>query len=206
MKRKALILLGSVICLSFAACGGTSEKGTDSESNAVVQESSENLSDIVEVETEEIEEKVEETESQDVTVCNMNESAQLKDWEITVTEMQILDSIEGDYGTFSPDSEDGKFAKIAVSVTNNGKQANSFLPSYGYGDDVHVKLLYGDGFEFVATNLLGYDNDMHDAHINPLSTQTGEIAFEIPDSVASSEDEILISFISGNDAVQFKVR
>ena len=50
MKRKALILLGSVICLSFAACGGTSEKGTDSESNAVVQESSENLSDIVEVE------------------------------------------------------------------------------------------------------------------------------------------------------------
>ena len=68
-----------------------------------------------------------------------------------------------------------QYAQIAATVSNKGKQTDKFLPSFGFGDDVSVKLLFGDGYEFSATQLLGYDKDLHDASINPLSSQEGEI-------------------------------
>lgn len=137
---------------------------------------------------------------------NIGDSVALKDWEITVTDFKIVDSISANYGTFSPDEEGNKYAQVFVSVTNNGKQADNFLPSYGYGDDVNAKLLYGNGYEFSATNLLGYSNEMHDSTINPLSSKSGEIAFNISGVVANSEDELLLQFNSGSDTIQFKVR
>ena len=102
--------------------------------------------------------------------------------------------------------EGNKFIQVFVTVNNDGKQADRFLPSYSIGDDVNAKILYSDGYEFTATNLLGYSNDLHDSTINPLSSQTGEIAFEIPSTVAESTDELLIQFSSGNDTLKFKVR
>ena len=93
-----------------------------------------------------------------------------------------------------------------MTVTNNGKETDRFLPSFGYGDDVYVKMLYGDGYEFSAVNLLGYSKDMHDSTINPLTSADGEIAFEVPQSVAEATDELLVSFFSGNDSVVFQVR
>ena len=97
---------------------------------------------------------------------------------------------------------------MEVRQTKGGTDVGEFTiaNNIGYGDDVSAKLLYGDGYEFSATNLMGYSNEMHDASINPLSSQSGEIAFEIPESVVNSTDEILIQFSSGNDKIQFKVR
>ena len=132
-----------------------------------------------EIETESVEEEV---------ICNIGEVAQLKDWEITVTDIQIVDSISVDYGSFNPNEEGNKFVQIFATVENKGKQAGKFLPSFGYGDDVSAKLLYGDGYEFIATQLLGYSNDLHDSSVNPLSSQSGEIAFEIPETVASATE------------------
>lgn len=156
----------------------------------------------------EVDEKAEEQTEQEeeLQTYNVGDSVVLKDWEIIVTDFKIVDSISENYGKFSPDEEGNKYAQVFVSVTNNGKQTDRFLPSYGYGDDVNAKLLYGDGYEFSATNLLGYSNEMHDSTINPLSSKTGEIVFNISEVVANSEDEILLQFNSGNDTIQFKVR
>ncbi len=107
-------------------------------------------------------------------IYNIGEAAQLKDWEITVASMQIVPTVSADYGEFRPD-EGNQYAQIAATVSNKGKQTDKFLPSFGFGDDVSVKLLFGDGYEFSATQLLGYDKDLHDASINPLSSQEGEI-------------------------------
>lgn len=130
----------------------------------------------------------------------------LKDWEISVTSMQIVDSIAADYGQFSPDEEGSEYVQVFVTVNNNGKEADSFLPSFGIGDDVYAKMFYGDGYEFSASNLLAYSNDLHDSTIIPLSSKTGEIAFAVPELVATSADELLIQFNSGNDDVKFKLR
>ena len=47
---------------------------------------------------------------------------------------------------------------------------------------------------------------MHDSTVNPLSSKTGEIVFEVPEAVHGSEDELQIHFISGGDIVKFKIR
>lgn len=149
---------------------------------------------------------VAEEEQETETVYEIGESATLKDWEISVTDMQIVESIAADYGTFSPNESGNKYAQVFVTATNNGKQAERFLPTVGIGDDVNAKIIFGDGYEFSATNLLGYNNDIHDSTINPLSSQTGEIAFEIPPIVADSTDELFIEFSSGTDVVKIKIR
>ncbi len=139
-------------------------------------------------------------------IYNIGEAAQLKDWEITVASMQIVPTVSADYGEFRPDEEGNQYAQIAATVSNKEKQTDKFLPFFGFGDDVSVKLLFGDGYEFSATQLLGYDKDLHDASINPLSSQEGEIFFEIPEAVINSTDEILVKFSSGNDETAVKVR
>lgn len=216
MKKKVIALLGMVICLSMAACGGSSKETVSNGADTTTQDSNEKTSNEAETEKEvEVEKESEtteqnvtdETDNQDAAVYNINDSVQLKDWTISVTDFKIVDSIPDDYGEFTPREEGDKFAQIFVMVTNNGKQQECFLPKISNdADDVKDKLIYGDGYEFEDTWLTMYENELHDAYINPLSSKTGEIAFEIPDSVASSTDEIIIQFTSGNDNVQFKVR
>lgn len=48
-----------------------------------------------------------------------------------------------------------KDQNVFVTATNNGKQAKRFLPTVGLRDDVKAKVVFGDGYEFVGTNLLG---------------------------------------------------
>ncbi|MCI9447481.1 MAG: DUF4352 domain-containing protein [Lachnospiraceae bacterium] len=148
----------------------------------------------------------EEEEQKEETVYNIGETAALNDWEITVTDMKIAESIAADYGSFSPNDEGNKYVQVFVTATNNGKQAEDFLPIVGMGDDVNAKVVFGDGYEFVSTNLLGYGNDMHGSKVNPLSSQSGEIAFEVPEAVHASEDELQIHFLAGNDVIKFKIR
>lgn len=213
MRKKSLIVLGLLLSFSIAACGGNSS-ATNNENDSVALESTEKTPDN-DVDTSEIIDDSDKTDSESVetesaeaeeVIYNLGEAAQLKDWEITVTNTQIVDSISADYGSFTPNEEGNKFVQVFVTVENKGKQAGKFLPSFGYGDDVSAKLLYGDGYEFTATQLLGYSNDLHDSTVNPLSSQSGEIAFEIPETVASATDELIISFSSGNDVVSYKLR
>ncbi len=186
MKKKKIILiavLGSV--LLFAGCSVNNEDVSKSDGKPVNSQQS---------------------ESKQETVYKIGESATLKDWGISVTSMQIVESIAADYGTFSPKESGNRYVQVFVTATNNGKQAESFLPIVGIGDYVRAKVVFGDGYEFVSTNLLGYDNDMHNSTINPLSSRTGEIVFEVPETVYASENELQLHFISGKDVIKFKIR
>ena len=201
MKKKLLaILLAGALSASFIACGN-GNKDTDTK-----PETSESSTESTTDEDSELTENESQPEESPETIYETGNSASLKDWTINVTDAQIVDSIAADYGSFEPKEEGNKFIQVFVTVNNDGKQADRFLPSYSIGDDVNAKILYSDGYEFTATNLLGYSNDLHDSTINTLSSQTGEIAFEIPSTVAESTDELLIQFSSGNDTLKFKVR
>ena len=47
---------------------------------------------------------------------------------------------------------------------------------------------------------------MHDTSVNPLSSKSGRIAFEIPDSVADSADELILTIQAGKDSLEIKIR
>lgn len=204
MKKKIVLVVGMSLCLTMVGCSSNS-KDTDntSKNETNVEESADKAEG--EAEKEEESKKEEENKSEE-QIYNMGDNIEFKDWGIVVTNMQIVESIAADYGVFEPNEEGNKYAQVFVTVTNNGKEADSFLPIVGYGDDINAKMIYGDGYEFSATNLLGYNADLHSTSINPLSSKEGEIAFEIPESVANASDEMFIQFKSGNDTVKVKIR
>lgn len=203
MKKLFCCLLSAFTFLYFT-CGCTAQT-TANQSESDAAQSSVKISSTPEA-TAPAAEADTAPESQTAEVYNMSDTAVLGDWNISVTDAQIVDSIQGDFGSFSPDGDGNKYLQVFVSVSNNGKEAARFLPSVGIGDDVNAKVLYGDGYEFSATGLLGYSNDLHDSSINPLSSKTGEIAFNVPATVADSTDELLIQFTSGSSMVSFEIR
>ena len=80
------------------------------------------------------------------------------------------------------------------------------MPSFGMADDIAAKILYGDGYEFTQTQLLGYSNSIMDSTINPLSSKTGDLAFELPDSVADSTEPLILQISAGSESINFSVR
>lgn len=201
MRKRSLLLAALMISGMLTACGGGDPKPT---TTASVQETTSEAVTTEAETTTKAETTEAETEAPDTTIP-IGESAALKDWNITVTNMQILDSVDNGYGSFSPD-EGNKYMLVTANVENAGKTADTFLPSFGMNDDVSVIVLYGDGYEFSLTQLLGYQKDLINSTINPLSSKEGDMAFEIPISVAESTEPIILEFKAGNEKAAFSLR
>lgn len=136
----------------------------------------------------------------------MNTEFSLGDWAITVTGMEFMATIpNGDYMQFTP-TEGNQYLVVHAKVTNNGKESDTFLPSFSINDDVTAKVMYGDGYEYSATNLLAYDMGLHDSSLNPLSSKEGVIAFDVPQAVVDSSDPLSIVFYLNTDSAEVKLR
>ncbi len=210
MKKNILFGIMILLSVGISACGNKAPSaGTYDKPKMVLKEELEQQNeDEQEQDENESDEQEQEQEQQNEseTIYNIGDTANLKDWSITVNDMAILDNIVMDFGQYTPSSDNNKCLDIFVSVTNNGKSSNSFLSSFPMSDDVIAKVIYGDGYEFTASNLFGYDYDMHDSGINPLSSLTGEIVFSIPEVVANSTESLIIRFSCENEKVEFKIR
>ncbi len=211
MKRK-IAALSTVLILSLAGCSSSAAPASDNSAELEslkaqieeLTEENEALKAQIESLTQEAETESEKMDSS--AVVAIGETAALKDWSISVTNAQLFDAVsDGQFMSFEPE-EGNKYFLIDLSITNNGKNADSFLPSYGFGDDVYAKLIYQGEYEYSSTNLLGYSKELHDTTVNPLSTKSGSVAFEIPDSIATTEEELILLIGSGKDTVNFKVR
>ena len=193
-SRMAMLIFASAAVLS--ACGGSATQEAEATTQAV-----ETTESATEASTE-AETTAAETTASEIP---MGQTATIDCWDITVSQMQILDAVSNGYGQFEPD-EGNKYLLISLSAANNGKESAKFLPSFSMSDDITAKLIYGDGYEFDQTNLIGYDRSMLDCVINPLSSAEGDIAFEIPNTVAESTDKMILEFSCGNDKLDFVLR
>lgn len=193
-SRMAMLIFASAAVLS--ACGGSATQEAEATTQAV-----ETTESATEASTE-AETTAAETTASEIP---MGQTATIDCWDITVSQMQILDAVSNGYGQFEP-GEGNKYLLISLSAANNGKESASFLPSFSMTDDIRAKLIYGDGYEFDQTNLIGYDRSMLDCVINPLSSAEGDIAFEIPNTVAESTDKMILEFSCGNDKLDFVLR
>lgn len=214
MKKSIVFGIIFCLCASICACGSktSSSTATYDKPKMVLKEEQEKEEEEEEEENQQQQEQTEQPQEQpqqseeSEAIYNIGDTANLKHWSITVNDMAILDSIVMDFGQYTPSTDNGKYLNVFISVTNNGKTSDSFLSSFTTSDDVIAKIIYGDGYEFTASNLLGYDYDMHDTGINPLSSLTGEIAFSVPEVVSNSTEPLLIRFSCGGEKVEFKLR
>lgn len=185
MKKVILFIIVTVSLFTLTACSTASTDSTIS----TVSKSSATGSKSEEPTPEPTPEK---------TNLSLGSNAVLGNWEITATKFEIRDRIDSDFnGYYSPD-EGNKYAVVSVEVTNNGKEADTFLPTFSYGDSVRAKIMYED-YEFSATNVLSYSPDLHDKHLNPLSSSSGEIIFSIPESVIDKSLQLVLS--AGKDSL-----
>lgn len=213
MKKKNLIIT-MVTSLILSGCSApttadSSDNSAELESLKAQVESLQNENSSLKSQAETTVSPEENTETSTGNAADsfsVGENVSLKDWNITVTNVQITDAVsENQYVSFKPENEN-KYLVVDMTVTNNGKNAASFLPSFGFGDDISAKILYQNEYEFSSTNLLGYSKELHDTTVNPLSTKNGSVAFEIPNSIADSDEELILVIQSGNDTVNIKVR
>ncbi|MCB7320148.1 DUF4352 domain-containing protein [Lacrimispora sp. 210928-DFI.3.58] len=193
MRKKSLIITAMMLSCALTACGGSAQASAPA-AEATTTTAETTIEETTEPETE-----------AGSTAISVGETGQLKDWNITVTSMEMLDSVDNGFGSFNPD-EGNKYMLVTATVENAGKTSDTFLPSFGMGDDVSVKVIYGDGYEFSITQLLGYDRDLINSTINPLSSKEGDMAFELPSSVVDSTEPLIIEFRSGNDTLGFTLR
>lgn len=135
----------------------------------------------------------------------IGELSTLGNCDISVIGFEFSERIDGDYSYFEP-GEGNQFGVVSVSVTNQGTEADTFLPTVSFGDDVTAKILYDSQYEYSSTQLLVYDEDLHDEFLNPLSSASGVIVFELPDAVVNGSEGLVIQFISGEDLVEFTLR
>lgn len=210
MKKILALLLVTVLALSFVGCetAGTESSSSSSEtsSSSAVSETESSETESSETPSSEAEESSESSESEESSAIALGEKGTLGDWEVTVSKVEFLDTIkDGDFLNFTPE-EGNKFAVVSVTIANQGKSSDTFLPSVGFGDDISTKLLYADGYEFSSTYLLGYDLDLHDSTLNPLSSKDGIIAFKVPQQVVDDAESPLLIQFDGPATVTFNLR
>ncbi|MCH5203097.1 MAG: DUF4352 domain-containing protein [Oscillospiraceae bacterium] len=189
MKMRKLGIVMALICaMSLSGCGTILKNVQHSESAGQTSDTPSNSSSV--------------SEDTDAETYYIGETVNIDDWEITVNSVEIADKINNKtYGTvttyFSPE-EGSKYVVFSISVKNTGTEVSTFLPSFSVGDTVTTKVEYKE-YSFKSTNLLGHSDDLHMTSLNPLSSKTGIVAFEIADEVINDFDEIRLVFSTKNE-------
>lgn len=197
MKRKVLALFCAMVLL-LSACGVGG------------QEESQHPKETLSVETTQIPDftptpEPTPTPDPEEVFLAVGENATLKDWGIVVSDFYFTKQIDnGDFFYYSP--EDGcRYAVVSAQITNNGKESQTFLPSFSTNSDVRADIYYAGEYEYSATVLL-MDEDLHNATLNPLTSKNGIIVFELPEMIETSEESLTLTFSAGLDEVSISLR
>lgn len=146
------------------------------------------------------------SDTDEETLYNIGDTVYIDDWEITVNSVEVTDKISNKtYGTvetyFSPD-EGNKYVVFNVTIKNLSTDSSTFLPIAAIGDYVKVKVQYGE-YDFSSTNLIGHSDELHQTGLNPLSTKTGILAFDIADEVVDDFDALRLVFYTKKESSIF---
>lgn len=138
---------------------------------------------------------------------SIGDTAEIGNWKISVSNIEFAEKIESSaYTFFAPNTDGNKYLSVSITVENTGKEADTFLSSFSYGDDIVPKLVFGDGYEFSRTNLLGYEQEISDEVINPLSSISGVIVFDVPPTVEESTEPLSLIFKNTSAEATFILR
>ena len=142
-----------------------------------------------------------------VTKLALGKKGTIGDWKVCVKKADIKTQIKnGSYRYFEP-SKGNKFVLLTMTVKNNGKKEEEFLPRVGYEDTlIMATLCYKDDYEYKPTELLSYDKDLTTKKITPLTTKKGVIAFEVPKNVAKAKKKLTVKIGTTKDYLVYQLK
>lgn len=184
-KEKILTLTAAIlITAALSGCAAPAESGNKNAETTVSTSKNETPDENQSETSEEAEEK---------GPTGFGETITFNEWEITVNSAETAERIENSaYTSFTPD-EGNVYIVINITAKNIDKNSATFLPSFTMGKDIKAKLVHGD-YEFNATNLMGYSEELHNTTLNPLSSKTGVIAFSVANDIADLSALNLVIF------------
>ncbi|MBA9083839.1 hypothetical protein FHR92_000282 [Fontibacillus solani] len=189
MRKASLGILLLALLLLVTACGGAASTSTGTQNaNTSVKDqgpaenvNNEQTGDAVTTEpTKEPEEPKE-------VVNKVGDKFNLGDWEVVLNSFEFNQKVSDEYFSSSAD-EGNKFLILNYTVTNQGTEADNFTSMIG---GVEMKALFQDKYEYTYTITM-IDKDLSKESIKPLSSKTGFVVMEVPDTVAKSEDGLIL--------------
>ena len=135
----------------------------------------------------------------------LGETGTIGNWSVTVTGSETTKRVDEDMMYFEA-SEGNQYVMIDATVENTGKQAASFLSMVTLDGDPDAKLIYGDGYEYKPTGLMGSEKELQDTPVNPLEKKDGRITFEVPDTVVESNEPLTLTITNGTDTLSYAIR
>lgn len=197
MKKQFFILMALSALLVLSACGGTKSEGADTSGNSGSVTEEVAKQDTEANAAEETTAAPEETEKKDETAPakKPGEKFTLEDWEIVLDSFEFNEKVSD--GMFSSSADEGnKFLVLNYTVTNNGKEAKDFTAMFG---GVKMKAVFKGEYEYDYTITM-IDGDMSSGSIKPLASKTGFVVMEVPDSVAESDESLIVKLEQGEKA------
>lgn len=172
-KRVLLTTITALICLSISGCGiyRTNSATTGTSQNTAMPNGSSSTT------------TTGSAAAPEKQIIKMGETITFDNFEITLNSAETQEKIKSsEYTAFKPD-EGNVYITLNLTVKNIDTEASEFLSTFPVGSDIRAKLTYGS-YEFQESNLLGYSEDIHSTFLNPLSSKTGVVAFEIAEDIA----------------------
>lgn len=135
----------------------------------------------------------------------LGETGTIGNWQVAVTGSETAKRVDEDIMYFEA-SEGNQYIMIDTTVENTGKQAASFLSMVTIDGSPDAKLIYGDGYEYKPTGLIGSEKELQDTPVNPLEKKDGRITFEVPDTVVESNEPLTLTITNGTDTLSYAIR
>lgn len=107
-------------------------------------------------------------------------------WEVTVNGFSFQNDVSVGLLYHYESSENGQYCLVNVTVKNIGNEAQTFLPYISFNGDTVAKILW-NGYEYTRSELFFADDTLSSEQLNPLVSATGDIIFDLPYEVITSE-------------------
>lgn len=137
---------------------------------------------------------------------SLKEKGTIGDWEISVKKLSIQNKVKRSNGIYYQARKGKTYAVLSVTVKNNGKEDDTFLPYAGIkGKMLQALLVVQDKDEYKPTPLMGYSKDLATKKIKSSEKKSGIIVFEIPKKDGKNKKNLKFTIEKGDEKLLYSL-
>lgn len=200
MKKTVLLLCSTLVLLA----GCSAEQATNTSTGT---SGSDNKSASSPVATTEAASTPAETTAPDASELSLGDKGTVGDWKITVKKAAVKQKINASKYRYFKAKKGTSYVVVTLSARNNGKKEAQLLPRVGtVNDTITATLHYQDEYEYKPSQLIGYDKDLTTKSIQPLSTKSGIVVYEVPKKVAKDKKQLTLTIGTPSDSITYTLK
>ena len=129
---------------------------------------------------------------------------EIADWRITLNQVEEMKRLETSSMYFEAD--EGKiFARLDMSVENQGKKKRQFLEMIGTSEDLSVHLISSGGHRYIPVDMIGM-TDLASVSVEPGAAENGGLIFHIGENIFREDEHIFLTLEAGGESRGFRIK